>query len=208
MYGEDIDLSYRIIQGGYKNHYYPEARIIHYKGESTKKGSLNYVFVFYNAMAIFARKHFSKERAQLFSLLINFAILLRASISLVNRFAKRISLPILDGILIYAGLFLVSNYWESSVRASEGLRYPKEFFLLVLPCYALVWLVSMHFSGGYDKPIKVSSIIRGLVAGSAVILIGYGLMGEDVRFSRAVILLGSLWAVSYTHLTLPTIYSV
>lgn len=196
MYGEDIDLSYRIIQGGFKNYYYHEARIIHYKGESTKKGSLNYVYVFYNAMAIFARKHFSKERARLFSLLINFAILLRASISLANRFVKRISLPILDGSLIYAGLFLISNYWESSVRASEGLHYPKEFFLLVLPFYVLVWLVSIHFSGGYDKPIKLSNIIRGLVAGSAIILMGYGLMGEEIRFSRAVILLGSVWVLA------------
>ena len=196
MYGEDIDLSYRIIQGGFKNYYYHEARIIHYKGESTKKGSLNYVYVFYNAMAIFARKHFSKERARLFSLLINFAILLRASISLANRFVKRITLPILDGALIYAGLFLISNYWESSVRASEGLHYPKEFFLLVLPFYVLVWLVSMHFSGGYDKPIKLSNIIRGLVAGSAIILMGYGLMGEEIRFSRAVILLGAVWVLA------------
>ena len=41
MYGEDIDLSMRIIRGGYKNYYFPETTIIHYKGESTKKGSLN-----------------------------------------------------------------------------------------------------------------------------------------------------------------------
>lgn len=50
MYGEDIDLSYRILKGGYKNYYFPEARIIHYKGESTKKTSVNYVFIFYKAM--------------------------------------------------------------------------------------------------------------------------------------------------------------
>jgi GT2 family glycosyltransferase len=55
MYGEDIDLSYRITLGGYENWYFPDARIIHYKGESTKKSSVNYVFVFYNAMAIFAK---------------------------------------------------------------------------------------------------------------------------------------------------------
>ncbi|HNZ72627.1 MAG TPA: glycosyltransferase family 2 protein, partial [Prolixibacteraceae bacterium] len=47
MYGEDIDLSYRITLGGYKNYYYPDTTIIHYKGESTKKGSLNYVKMFY-----------------------------------------------------------------------------------------------------------------------------------------------------------------
>lgn len=196
MYGEDVDLSYRIIKGGYKNYYYPEARIIHYKGESTKKGSLNYVFVFYNAMAIFAKKHFSKERAQMFSLLINFAILLRASISVANRFVKRIALPLLDGALIYAGLFFTSHYWETAIKAEEGLHYPVEFFLVVLPAYVIIWLVSMHFAGGYDKPVKLSNVVRGLVAGSAIILIGYGLMGEEVRFSRAVILIGSLWAIA------------
>ena len=47
MYGEDIDLSYRISQAGYHNYYFPESTIIHYKGESTKKGSLNYVKIFY-----------------------------------------------------------------------------------------------------------------------------------------------------------------
>ncbi|MFC2175633.1 glycosyltransferase family 2 protein [Bacteroidota bacterium] len=194
MYGEDIDLSYRIVKGGYKNYYVPEARIIHYKGESTKKGSLNYVYVFYNAMAIFARKHFSKERAQLFSLLINFAILFRASISLAHRFTKRVSLPALDAGLMYTGLYFVSIYWETVMKAEEGLHYPTSFFQLVLPTYVAIWLVFIHFSGGYDKPVRVQKIVQGLIAGLAVILIGYGLLGESVRFGRAVILLGFLWA--------------
>ena len=61
MYGEDIDLSYRIVKAGYKNYYFADTRIIHYKGESTKKSSINYVFVLYRAMVIFAEKHFSKN---------------------------------------------------------------------------------------------------------------------------------------------------
>ena len=91
MYGEDIDLSYRIIKAGYKNYYFPETTIIHYKGESTKKGSLNYVFIFYNAMIIFARKHFSNKNARLFSALINTAIYFRAFIAILNRFIKKAS---------------------------------------------------------------------------------------------------------------------
>src|SRR5208283_2876231 len=63
MYGEDIDLSYRILKKGYKNFYFPETTIIHYKGESTRKGSLNYVIIFYRAMKIFAEKHFSSNQA-------------------------------------------------------------------------------------------------------------------------------------------------
>ena len=58
MYGEDIDLSYRLLKGGWENRFVP-ADIIHYKGESTQKTSFNYVHVFYNAMLIFMRKHYS-----------------------------------------------------------------------------------------------------------------------------------------------------
>ena len=58
MYGEDVDLSYRLLKGGWENWYVP-ADIVHYKGESTQKTSFKYVHVFYNAMLIFMRKHYS-----------------------------------------------------------------------------------------------------------------------------------------------------
>lgn len=57
MYGEDIDLSYRILKAGFKNWYLPYS-ILHYKGESTHKSSFQYVHVFYDAMLIFLRKHY------------------------------------------------------------------------------------------------------------------------------------------------------
>ncbi|MDO5447205.1 MAG: glycosyltransferase family 2 protein [Prevotellaceae bacterium] len=57
MYGEDIDLSYRVTKGGYNNYYLP-LKILHYKGESTKKTSFRYVHVFYKAMLIFFRKYY------------------------------------------------------------------------------------------------------------------------------------------------------
>ena len=57
MYGEDIDLSYRILKGGFKNYYLP-LTILHYKGESTRKSSFRYVHVFYQAMLIFFEKHY------------------------------------------------------------------------------------------------------------------------------------------------------
>lgn len=78
MYGEDIDLSYRLLQGGFKNYYYP-ARILHYKGESTHKSSFRYVHVFYNAMLIFFDKHY-RSSYRLLSPLIRFAVLLRGAL--------------------------------------------------------------------------------------------------------------------------------
>lgn len=112
MYGEDIDLSYRIKNAGYKNYYFPQTTIIHYKGESTKKGSINYVLVFYRAMIIFAKKHFSKQNARVFSSLINLAIYFRAFLSIVRRFAGKIYQPLLDFIFIYAGFYFLGPIWE------------------------------------------------------------------------------------------------
>ncbi|MEJ0104306.1 MAG: hypothetical protein WDO19_17845 [Bacteroidota bacterium] len=56
MYAEDVDLSYRIQKEGYKNYYFSESSIIHFKGESTRKLSLNYVRMFYSAMNVFVKK--------------------------------------------------------------------------------------------------------------------------------------------------------
>jgi GT2 family glycosyltransferase len=57
MYGEDIDLSYRVLKGGYKNYFIP-TRMLHYKGESTVKSSYRYAYTFYQAMRLFFRKHY------------------------------------------------------------------------------------------------------------------------------------------------------
>lgn len=194
MYGEDIDLSYRLTQGGYKNYYYPEARIIHYKGESTKKGSLNYVYVFYNAMAIFARKHFSTQQARTFGLLINFAILLRASVALVRRLLEKMIVPLLDASALFGGMAALAYSWEHYMKWEEGVHYPSEFYTLVIPSCILVWMVSVFFAGGYDKPIRIGSVLRGSVFGSLIVLVSYALMPETMRYSRAVILLSAVWS--------------
>ena len=85
MYGEDIDLSYRITQAGYFNYYFPNSRIIHYKGESTRKGSFVYVKMFYGSMLIFARKHFASGNKLLLSLVIMPGVYLRAGTAYLNR---------------------------------------------------------------------------------------------------------------------------
>ncbi len=194
MYGEDIDLSYRITLGGYKNFYFPETTIIHYKGESTKKGSLNYVKVFYNAMIIFARKHFSGGKAGIFAFIIQLAIYFRAFISILKRVFEKIYLPVLDGALIYLGFLFITNYWE---MARFGIHdyYPPYFLQIVVPVYVIIWLLNILFSGGYRKPVSLYKIARGLVWGSVTILLIYSLVDERFRFSRALIVLGSAWAL-------------
>lgn len=76
MYGEDIDLSYRLMQAGMKNYYLP-VRILHYKGESTRKNSFRYVYVFYQAMLIFFKKHYG-HLSVFYSLPVKAAIVSKA----------------------------------------------------------------------------------------------------------------------------------
>ena len=88
MYGEDIDLSYRLLKGGWQNWYLP-FDIIHYKGESTQKTSFRYVHVFYQAMLIFFRKHYS-HLSLLLTLPIRIAIYFRAGLALVQMVVYRL----------------------------------------------------------------------------------------------------------------------
>ncbi len=195
MYGEDIDLSYRITLGGYNNYYYPETTIIHYKGESTKKGSVNYVLVFYNAMKIFARKHFSKGKgAGTMIFFINLAIYLRAAMAIAGRFITNAITPVIDALLILAGFLMITPLWENHLFG-EGSAYPHDVFVGAMIMYISVWLLSLLLSGGYDKPVKMKNIYKGIFIGAVVILAVYALLPTYLRFSRALILLGTAWTL-------------
>lgn len=200
MYGEDIDLSYRILKGGYKNYYFPKTRIIHYKGESTKKGSLNYVHVFYKAMQIFAQKHFSKNNAKLFNALINCAIWFRASLAALKRIISRLLLPFADFALSFAGLFGLATYWNRVVMAGRHSAFPSYYFYWVLPLYILVWILAVWACKGYKHPLKTARANRGVVLGTVAILLVYALLPETLRFSRAVLLLGAMWSLISVNL--------
>lgn len=89
MYGEDIDLSYRIVKAGYENWFLPTP-MIHYKGESTRKDSMRYVKVFYNAMLIFYRKHFPRFGV-IFYPIVKLGVALRAGLAITKRGIKRLS---------------------------------------------------------------------------------------------------------------------
>ncbi len=81
MYGEDIDLSYRIQKAGFTNYYFAGSSIIHFKGESTRKGSMNYVILFYHAMFLFVQKNYRGSKAGFFRFFIQAAIILRGLFS-------------------------------------------------------------------------------------------------------------------------------
>lgn len=87
MYGEDIDLSYRLLKNGYQNWYLP-LKILHYKGESTQKSSFRYVHIFYEAMLIFFKKHYGHTRFWL-TVPIKTAIYMKASFALISTWLEQ-----------------------------------------------------------------------------------------------------------------------
>jgi len=197
MYGEDIDLSYRITKIGYRIYYHPQTRVIHYRGESTKKSSVNYVFVFYQAMIIFANKHFMPNQAKLYGLIIRFAVYLRASLSVIHRLVLKLWLPVVEVIVFFIGMLFLKDYWA----AKSGVYYPYEFIRVAMPLYIASWVGASWISGAYDRPLRLIRSLRGIVGGTILIFLVYALLDEQFRYSRFLTLMGAAWAaVSATSL--------
>ena len=191
MYGEDIDLSWRIIQGGYKNIYFSENPIIHYKGESTKKATFNYVKLFYQAMIIFAKKHFKGAFSASFILFLQLAIYLRAMLSLFSQIGAKLSPFLFDALLSVTGVWSAQWLWLHRSADIPEHYYPSTYTYFVLPIYALVWVVSLYFNGAYDKQFKWRYLGRGLLLGTVIISAVYAFLPKELQFSRAIILLGA-----------------
>ncbi len=208
MYGEDIDLCYRISKSGYKNYYFPDTTIIHYKGESTKKTSINYVFIFYRAMITFAQKHYTQKHAQAFSFLINIAIYIRAGISIIMRLIQKLYMPVMDFVFMYGGMFLVKEYWEHHVKAIEGDYFPIAFMTVNSVVYSLLWVVGLYLAEAYEKPRSFLSILNGILFGSISISVFYAFAPEGYRFSRAVIVLGALSAMFIAYFNRLIVYAI
>ncbi|MBR1712322.1 MAG: glycosyltransferase family 2 protein [Alloprevotella sp.] len=137
MYGEDVDLSYRLLQGGFQNYYLP-VPILHYKGESTRKTSFRYIHNFYHAMLLFFRKHYG-HLTLLLSFPVQLAIVGRALLALVVqkfnnlkafvRPARRNAAPETDCLLSFDGeaqsyADILSALEHSDHTRYLGIRYP------------------------------------------------------------------------------------
>jgi GT2 family glycosyltransferase len=194
MYGEDIDYCYRLKRAGFNNYYFPEIKIVHYKGESTKKENLNVLIYFYKAMRIFVKKHYSNGSLKAFAILIQIAIYLRAGISLLKRIIKRILLPLYDGVLVYLAFLLTASFWENYKFGPE-FDYPGTFIRIMLPIYSFIILFSVAVASRFRIPAKAGDSVKGVLAGTIIILIVYALLPLNLRFSRAVIIIGGFFSL-------------
>jgi GT2 family glycosyltransferase len=188
MYGEDVDLSYRIQKAGYKNYYFAESSIIHFKGESTKRGSLNYVRLFYRAMYLFVKKHYSGTKAGFFVFLIQAAIVVRAAFSAFGNLLRKIGLPILDACVILGAFGITRILWSNIIR--QEVNYSPNVLFFAFPAFTALFLITSFYSGLYDKEYKQNQLIRSTSIASLVLLSVYALLPEGLRFSRGILVIG------------------
>lgn len=187
MYCEDVDLCYRLQKTGFKNYYFPLTTIIHYKGESTKKGSLSYVKIFNEALITFVKKHYSNQHATVFILLIKIGIAFRSFLGLVKQFFRVLKMPLFDAIVILATLLLVTEFWVEQIKNIAPI--PTRSILITYPIYTAIWILSLFINGAYDQPYKPNRVIRGMLTGIVLGLAFFGLLPAEMRHSRATIFL-------------------
>lgn len=187
MYCEDVDLAWRIQKAGYENIYFPGATLIHYKGESTRKATLSYVRIFNEALSIFVKKHYSKQQAGLFVLMINVGIVLRAILGALKQVLKVLRMPLFDALVLLLTLWFMKEFWVGQVK--NILPISPKLVYATFPVYIVLWVGSLYLNGAYDQPYRALRVVRGMLVGTVFILAYYGLLQANMRYSRALIVL-------------------
>lgn len=200
MYGEDLDWCYRIQQAGWKIYYTPSTRIIHYKGESTKKGELRYVRLFYGAMVKFAEKHLESRYSGAFTLAIRTAILGRATVSVIARLLRRLAHPALEFGLVF---LIVAVLGLNAV--GPNARTPL-FLASVAGGFALLYVGIAAALGSYRRPNRrrLKTVWRSMTL-SFVLMAALSFFVKDIAYSRLLLLssfFASGTAVSLLRLTM------
>ncbi len=183
MYAEDIDLCFRAQKAGWKVAYYPATTIVHFKGESTRRSSMNEVRVFYEAMTIFARKHYGKSRLLLIFLRIG--IELRAAIAYLKKRLRVITAILTDAAILEASLLTATK-----IRFDKFFYYPLDASSIVFSVPMLIALCSIAACGGYSskKKTQFRTFLMGMMV-SFFILSSLTNFFKNYAYSRGIILM-------------------
>ena len=142
MYGEDLDLCRQAQLRNRSVVYYHETSIIHFKGESTKRSSIDEIKHLYEAMEIFARKYFSNST--LFIFFLKFGILFRSAIARILKHSKPIFLIATDLIFINFSLMIGSYAKFGNLFGFSDFAYPLVFIVV-----SITYFVSQLLNGEY-----------------------------------------------------------
>ncbi len=192
MYGEDIDLSYRLLKEGYKNYYLGDQVITHYKGRSTDHQDIKYVKRFYSAMSVFHKKHFADEYSWLLNFGVQSTIQGQILVKSLRHLLQKLAFPILDFLLFLAGAFLCQRLWGSYFFGDP--HYYTGVPAVSHALFATVcWVIILFLQSSYRFYRSASKLIIGLLLGLGIILMIYSLFNVEWRSSRVLFFLYFFW---------------
>lgn len=184
MYGEDLDFCYRTQKLGYNVYYFHETEIIHYKGESTKRSSLDETNVFYKAMTLFVKKHLSTSF--LVELILHTAIYLRKLVAWANIYKLIVIAAVID-FIAFAGALRFAEYLYSNPGGWQG--FPVESYPWVYLLPPLVQAFISSAAGAYKRnALSILRILISLFVG-LVVLSSIVYFFKQFGYSRAVFLI-------------------
>jgi hypothetical protein len=146
--------------------------------------------MFYKAMGVFVRKHYSGTKAGIFTASIYSAIWIRAVIAAISKFLKWIGLPVIDALLILLSFFLAKEIWIGYFL--KDVVSPGRFVFILFPSFALVYLLVAYYAGLYDKYYRTTNLLLSIAMATIFLLAIYGLLPERFRFSIGIMVPGAL----------------
>ena len=190
MYGEDIDLSVRVLGLGYRNICESAAKVIHFKGESSNKLDLGYHDHFYKALEIYKSKHgdTSSTSKEVGVSLLSSGLTWRGYLW---EHGSRLISVIGDSMIIIVCLFLVQFLW-SWVKSGSFLYYGRAKYLLIYIILTSLWILCLALAGTYLDDRQRKSTFLGACLGSVAVILLYAFLPESFRFSRMITLISSV----------------
>ena len=195
MYGEDLDLCYRIKEKGFKIFYVHSTNIIHYKGESTKRSSIDETKLFYDAMNLFVKKHFSSSI--IVEIILRLAITFRKLFAFIGK-RKLILFPIIIDILFFNLCLFIAEKIYTSYTGWVG--FDPSAYPIVYTVPVIIHIVVASIVGVYKKDRL--SVLRniGAVLISLIIISSITFFFKQYAFSRAVVIISYVMLFSSTIL--------
>ena len=188
MYGEDLDWCYRVQKGGWKVFYVADTKIIHYKGESTRRSDIDELSIFYKAMRLFVRKH--HQGSLLFESIIEMAIDARRIMAAMMRYGKPFLVSIFDFCIVLATILFAAYMRSGRFFSFPAYAYP---WALIVPSGIVV--ISLFAAGSFSNRKLSISRSFSAVFFAFVIISALTAFLKSFAFSRVIMIISGALSV-------------
>jgi lipopolysaccharide/colanic/teichoic acid biosynthesis glycosyltransferase len=165
--------------------YVHTTRIIHFKGESTRRSNLDEVRVFYGAMVLFVQKHFSSSRAGV--AFLRLGILLRAAAAWLRRALQPLLSGFLDFLLVAFAMIVAEWLYFGHIFSYPAYAYPIVWTVPGLVVVLIGGASRLYSTHRLAAVRAVMTVIASYFMVSALVF-----FAKTFAFSRAVVLISGM----------------